>query len=253
LPYEKRFYREWQETPDLVSFDVCVRQTDLRVRAQRNLRSKTLNLVHAYRRDIEGYAAQHPEFLSSLAPLPVPLGAPPIVTDMLRAGRAYDVGPMAAVAGAIAEYVGRDLLALSPQCIIENGGDIFLKLDRPARLGLYAGPDSPFTRKLVILVDSSRHPMGVCASSGTVGHSLSFGMADAVVAVASSATLADAAATSVGNRVKCPEDVERVVEDERRRGTLDALVVVIGKRFGAFGAIELASADRAGPAEGSRA
>jgi len=145
------------------------------------------------------------------------------------------------VAGAIAEAVGRELLSESGQVIVENGGDLFVRLRRPARLGLYAGRDSPFTRRLNLLVDSSEQSLGICASSGTVGHSRSFGRADAVVAVAASAALADAAATAIGNKVRSPDDVERVVEEERVKGQLRALVIAIGKRIGAFGDVELAT------------
>lgn len=239
MSYEPRLYREWPETPGLVSFDVRERETDLRIRAERDLRDRAAAALRRLRREIEDYAAGRPEFLTSLSPLPQPAACPEIVREMLRAGEAYDVGPMAAVAGAVAEAVGRALLEASSQCLVENGGDCFVKLDRPARLGLFAGEGSPFTRRLRLRVECAEAPVCVCTSSGTVGHSFSRGRADAVVAVADSGALADAAATAVGNRVRSPEDVAEVVEVEQERGALAALIVVIGKRMGAFGAVEL--------------
>lgn len=239
MAYEPRLYRQWHQTPGLVSFEVCVRETDLRLRAARDLSDVARRAVERYRRDIEDYARAHPDFLTSLSPLPILPCCPQIVQAMLRAGREYGVGPMAAVAGAVAESVGRELLAESSECLVENGGDVFLKLDRPARLGLYAGPGSPFTRKLQLIVDGTSAPRGVCTSSGTVGHSLSYGHADAVVAVAASAALADAAATAIGNRVHTPDDIQRVVSAEQQRGVLDALVVIVGSRMGAFGDVGL--------------
>lgn len=239
--YEPRLYRQWHETPDLVTFDVQVRETDLRVRAARDLSGRTRSLVQRFRRDIEDYAEGHPDFLRSLTPLPLPAKCPGIVEQMLRAARTYEVGPMAAVAGAVAEAVGHGLLADSSQCIVENGGDVFVCLDRPVRLGLFAGKDSPFTRRLTLLIDSTDVPLGVCASSGTVGHSLSAGHADAVVAVAPSAALADAAATAIGNRVKSPADVQTVLGEEQERAELKALVIAIGRCIGAFGDVELAT------------
>lgn len=239
MAYEPRLYRQWPETPGLVSFDVRLRETDLRIRAERDLRGQAAGLVRRFRADIERYAQDRAEFISSFTPLPIPARCPDIVRAMLDAAREYDVGPMAAVAGAVAEAVGRELLAFSANCIVENGGDVFVKLDRPVKLGLYAGEDSPFTGRLSLLVDSVERAVGVCASSGTVGHSFSSGRADAVVAVAPDAALADAAATAVCNSVQSPDDVQAVVEAERERGRLDALVVLMGERIGAYGRVEL--------------
>lgn len=239
MPYEPRFYRQWPETPGLVSFDVAEAETDLHVRADRNLEGIVRKLVRRFRADIESYAKREPAFFSSLDPLPLPPRCPDIVRRMLRAGREYGVGPMAAVAGAMAEAVGRELLKRSGQCMIENGGDLFVKLDRPARLGLYAGPDSPFSRRLNLVIESAEDGVGVCASSGFVGHSFSHGKADAVVAMARDTSLADAAATAICNRVCDPADIARVIEEERARGKLLGLVVAMGQRMGVFGAVEL--------------
>ena len=115
--------------------------------------------------------------------------------QMIEAGQKAGVGPMAAVAGAIAECVGRELLAFSPEIIIENGGDIYLKCLKKRVVGIFAGK-SPLTGKIGLEIDAKDTPLGVCTSSGTVSHSLSFGKADAAVAIAPSATLADAAATA---------------------------------------------------------
>jgi len=246
---EERFYRQWISGHSLKTFTVRVRETDLIVRAARDVSTLTERLVRKYRRDIEEYARATPEFLKSLDPLPIPAKCPGIVRAMLQAGKEYQVGPMAAVAGAVADFVGRGLLDHSPEVIVENGGDIFLKMNRPAVVGLYCGPDSPFTRRLRLKLDASERPLGVCTSSGTVGHSLSLGCADAVVAVARSAALADAAATAIGNRVRAPDHVASVVEEERARGRLLGLLVAIGKRMGAFGEFELVPPkSRGGPA-----
>ena len=101
-----------------------------------------------------------PEFLTSFSPLPEDPDAPIIVRSMLTAGAEYGVGPMAAVAGAVAQEVGRELLAHTPEVIVENGGDIFLMMSRPVRLGLYAGPDSPFTGKIVLKLKVCRSESG---------------------------------------------------------------------------------------------
>lgn len=236
--YQPRTYRHWIEDKDLVSFTISVNETDLFIRAATNLQRKSLRMVKKYRGQLERYIEKNPEFLTSLNPLPVPLKAPNIVTDMIKACNQAGVGPMASVAGAIAEYVGRGLLEFSPEIIVENGGDIFLKISWKRTVGIYAG-DSPLTGKIGLEINPQDTPLGVCTSSGTVGHSLSFGKADAVVTVAASATLADAAATAIGNRVSRPEDFDSAIEYGKTIEGLKGIVIIIGKNVGAWGKVKL--------------
>ncbi len=236
--YQPRTYRHWIEGKDIVSFNVTVKETDLYIRATSNLERKTHRMVLKYREQIEQYIEQNQEFLTSLKPLPTPTNAPRIVVDMMEAGRKANVGPMAAVAGAIAEYVGQDLLEFTPEIIIENGGDIFLKVTRKRVVGIYAG-DSPLTGKLGLEIKPEDTPLGVCTSSGTVGHSLSFGKADAVVVTAGSATLADAAATAICNRVKSPDDINGAIEFGRQIDGLKGIIIILGSNIGVWGDIKL--------------
>jgi len=237
-----RFYRRWVNSDDLAgltTFEVAVRETDLQIRAWRDLTSHAFRLVKRVRAEIETYAATHPGFLESLVPLPIPPDCTGVPLEMLRAAEAFGVGPMAAVAGAVAEAVGRGLLRQSPQVIVENGGDLFIHLERPARLALYGGEGSPFTRTLVVEVGAGGASLGVCTSSGTVGHSLSLGRADAVMVVADSAAFADAAATALANRIRGPEDIGAVIEEERSRGRLRGLLAIAGGTLGAWGEVRL--------------
>ncbi len=237
--YEARAYRDWVSASGLVSFQVAIRESDLLIRARRDLRHQAEDLLRDVRADIEEEIRRGPEFLESLSPLPLRPGVPPVIDLMLRAAKAYDVGPMAAVAGAVAQLVGEGLLRWTPEVIIENGGDIWMKMDRPVEMGLYSGENSPFTGALRLRVDPAGKPLGVCTSSGTVGHSLSFGKADAVVIVADDAALADAAATAVCNRIQGPNDIEKLLAQEQQRGTLKGLLITLAGRMGAYGEIEI--------------
>jgi uncharacterized protein len=236
--YQPRTYRYWIEDKDLVSFTVTVKETDLFIRAASNLQQKALRLIEKYRGQLERYIGKNPDFLTSLKPLPVPGRAPRIVTQMIEAGIKTGVGPMAAVAGAIAENVGRELLPYSPEIIVENGGDIFLKISHKKTVGIYAG-DSPLTGKIGLEISPQDTPLGICTSSGTVGHSLSFGKADAVVILAQSAALADAVATAIGNRVNQPEDVKSAIDFGKDIRGLKGIVIIIGKNVGAWGDVKL--------------
>jgi ApbE superfamily uncharacterized protein (UPF0280 family) len=236
--YQPRTYRHWIEGKDLVSFNVTAKETDLYIRATSNLQRKAYRMILKYRKQIEQYIEQNQEFLTSLKPLAVPANAPRIVVDMIEAGRKADVGPMAAVAGAIAECVGRDLLEFSPEIIVENGGDIFLKITQKRVVGIYAG-DSPLTGKVGLEIKPQDTPLGVCTSSGTVGHSLSFGKADAVVVTAGSATLADAAATAICNKVSKADDINGAIEFGRNITGLKGIIIILGSNIGVWGEIKL--------------
>ncbi|MFA4837363.1 MAG: UPF0280 family protein [Dehalococcoidia bacterium] len=238
--YEPRTYRNWINDADLVSFNIAVKETDLYIRARRNLRRKALNAILKYRADIEGYIEQHPTFLITLEPFPVQCDAPQIVKEMSLAAGAVSVGPMAAVAGAIAEHVGRDLLDSSPEVIVENGGDIFLKITKKRLVGIYAG-GSPLTGKIALEITPEETPLGICTSSGTVGHSLSFGKADAVVALAHSAALADAAATAIGNMVTETADISRGIEYAQAIKGLTGVIIIKDNKMGMWGEIRIAS------------
>jgi ApbE superfamily uncharacterized protein (UPF0280 family) len=236
--FQPKVYRHWVEGKDLAEFTVTVKETDLYIRAATDLSRKAHRIVQKYRRQLEEYIEQYPDFVKSLKPLPAPAKAPRIILDMLEAGQKAAVGPMAAVAGAVAEYVGRELLEFSPEIIVENGGDIFLKIKRKRVIGIYAG-NSPLTGKIGLEIKPEDTPLGICTSSGTVGHSLSYGKADAVVVTAGSAVLADAAATSICNRVKTPDDINTAIEYGRIIDGLRGIIIIIGKNIGVWGDVRL--------------
>ena len=235
---EPRTYRHWIEGKDLIPFNVTVKETDLYIRASSNLTRKAHKLVLKYRQQLENYIEQHPTFLTSLEPLPTPREAPHIVKQMTEAAQKAGVGPMASVAGAIAEHVGKELLAFSPEIIVENGGDIYLKSLTRRTVGIFAGK-SPLTGKIGLEINARDTPLGICTSSGTVGHSLSYGKADAVVALSESATLADAAATAIGNLVSQPGDITSAIEFGKSISGLKGLIIIKDANMGVWGEVKL--------------
>lgn len=236
--YEPRTYRHWVKDKDLVSFNVVVKETDLYIRASSNLEPEALKLVTKHRQMLERYIEQHPSFLTSLEPIAAESNAPPIITRMTEAAEKAGVGPMAAVAGAIAESVGNELLPLSPEVIVENGGDIYLKSLKKRLIGIYAGK-SPLSGKLVLEIDGEETPMGICTSSGTVGHSLSFGKADAVIVLAKSAALADAAATAIGNLIIQPGDIPLGIELAQSIDGVRGVVIIKDDKMGLWGEVKI--------------
>ncbi len=236
--YEKRTYRNLVKTDDLVKFEVMVKETDLLVRAERDLSKETRESILKYRHQLETYIAVKPEFQKSLIPLRDDPYAPEIVQEMIQSSQLAHVGPMAAVAGAMAESVSKDLLQLSREVIVENGGDIYLATSRERTIGIYAG-DSPLSLKIGIVVKPEETPLGVCTSSGTVGPSLSFGKANAVCILAKSSALADAAATAVGNIIKEKKDIESGLERGREITGVLGTLIIMGEKMGVWGNIKL--------------
>lgn len=243
--YRVRDYRNQVNAGALAAFAVQVQETDLHILASRDCSAEAEAAVLRYRAQLEAYIAAHPAFLPALTPLPADPLAPPIVKEMLRAGIAASVGPMAAVAGAMAEFVGRDLLALDgvAEVSIENGGDIFLCRRAECVVAIFAGT-SPLSNRVGLKVIPERMPLGLCTSSGTVGHSLSFGTADAVTVLAASTSLADAAATRIGNVVQSVRDLDQALAVGRGIEGVAGVVVIKDEQLGAWGEVELVRLDR---------
>jgi len=236
--YQPRTYRHWVKDKDLVAFKVTVKETDLYIRAGSDLKHKAHELVLKYRQMLEEYIEGHPSFMTSLEPVAVEKDAPPLVRDMAAAAEKAGVGPMAAVAGAIAEAVGSELLDFSPEVIVENGGDIYLKSLTKRLIGIYAGK-SPLTGRVGLEIEGKNTPLGICTSSGTVGHSLSYGKADAVIVLSQSTALADAAATAIGNRILKPSDIPSGIQFAQTIKGLKGLVIIQGEQVGVWGEVKL--------------
>jgi hypothetical protein len=239
--YQPRTYRHWIKDKDLISFTVTLKESDLYVRATRNLSRKAFRALQKYRDSLERYIAGHADFLTSLEPVSVEEDAPQIVKSMAEAANRVGVGPMAAVAGAIAESVGAELTPLSREVIVENGGDIFMKTTKTRAIGVYAGEPSPFTGKIALEIPPTGMPLGICTSSGTVGHSLSFGTSDACIVISRSTALADAAATAIGNRIRSADDISAGVEFARSVEGITGVVLIKDDRIGFWGEVKVVS------------
>jgi uncharacterized protein len=240
--YKKRSYRNWVRGSGLRRARITVQETDLEISSDSPVdRAYCIARARLYRLQIQAYIARDERFLTSLKPIVIERGASSIVRDMAKAARSANVGPMAAVAGAIAQYLGRDLLKKGCRdVIIENGGDIFLRTSRRVSVGIFAG-DSKLSGRLRLQIEPSPRALGICTSSGTVGHSLSFGKADAVVIVATTAVLADAVATATANRVQTAGDFNAAIRFARSvRGVTGALIIV-NNAVATWGRIVLAS------------
>lgn len=235
--YIKREYRKYMKANDLTGFSVKIKESDLYILAEKNLVVETKKVLKYYRGQLEEYIKIDPLFQITLEPYKVSPSAPKIVKEMAYWSEKAGVGPMASVAGAIAEFVGRDLLKFSSQIIVENGGDIFLSSKKERIISIFAG-ESKWSNKLGILVPPSQF-LGICTSSATVGPSLSFGKADAVVIVSNSAIFADALATAVGNMIQKPEDINLGIEYAKGFPEVHEVIIIFREYLGIWGRYEI--------------
>ena len=232
-----RFYRQWTDS-DLENFTIQDNESDIFISAEKKLESQAKKLIHDFRADIIDYIKLKPKFNTSLKPLAFDKNAPKVVKAMLEAACLAGVGPMAGVAGALSQFVGYGLLKFTNQIILENGGDIFIKTNKERKIGVYAG-NSSLSGKIAIKVKPKEMPLGICTSSGTVGHSLSFGKADAVVIICPDAVLADTCATATCNMVKNESDIKKALNFAKSIEGVIGAVVIYREKIGSIGEIEL--------------
>jgi ApbE superfamily uncharacterized protein (UPF0280 family) len=196
--------------------------------------------IRSYRIELENYLISDPVFGKTLIPhQPLP-SAPNMAAIMADAGRKAGVGPMAAVAGAFSERLGDDLIRQFEikEAAIENGGDIFLKLSDPLIMSVFAGND-PLSGKIGIQLPRNTGRIGICTSSGTVGPSLSFGRADAVMVACKNTALADAWATALGNRIMHSDDIGKVLEFTENIKEILSVVIICNGKMGIRGNFEM--------------
>ena len=236
--YEERTYRSLINKDNLLSSNIKIEESDLFISSDISLTDVALKSLASHRHSLETYIKKHPEFQKSLIPVPEDPLAPPIVRDMLAKSKICGVGPMAGVAGAVSEFVANDLLHLTDNLIIENGGDIFLKTKNDITVSVFAG-ESPLSYKVNFMIKAKDTPLGICTSSATVGPSISFGKADAVCVISPSATLADAAASAIGNRVQSEKDIKPALEYGINISGVTGIIIILGKKMGVIGKIEL--------------
>jgi len=190
------------------------------------------------RKIILDYSAQDPLFTQSLEPVSGNEHVPPGIHTMLQCARQTRTGPMSSVAGLFAGQVGQKLISeyVLDEIVVENGGDLFIKNSADLTCVIHAGSSGLSDRVALVITPGS---WGVCTSSGTVGHSLSFGRADAVTVITEDAPLADAWATALANRVTGAGDIERVLETANTIPEILGCAVVVEEQIGIRGQFEL--------------
>lgn len=243
--YENRTYRTQFNTARFKSFEIKYLETDLWIGIdaasfKEEMKEIALSKVKDLRTKLDAYILEEPFFKKSLKPFQPSEIAPVEAKEMAAATEKAGVGPMAAVAGLFAREVGETLLQnfSVEEMVIENGGDIFVMLKNELVLSVFAG-ESPLSERIGLVIPPEKSKLGICTSAGTVGPSLSFGKADAVVVICEDVLLADAFATAFGNKVKSPNDVEKVINQSEKYPGVLSLLIICEDKIGIRGEYEM--------------
>lgn len=237
LRHCNRSYRQRIKSPDLISFQIKEKESDIWIQTTSLLQDKALSSLRYFRRILEDYIKNNPVFKSTFNAYPEDKQAHPMIREMIKASQRCQVGPMAAVAGCISQYVAQSLLKNTDEVIIENGGDTYLKSLHIRKVMIYAG-SSPLSHQMYLKVNSRNRGVSICTSSGTVGPSFSRGKADAVTVLSYSAALADAAATAIANIIHTKDDIEKGLSLVQSITGLIGVVIIKDDRMGVWGEID---------------
>jgi len=243
--FEPRWYRRLMEGERFTSFTITYLETDLWIGVNPSsyhpdMPGFAMNKSKELRVIMDNYIAAHPEFLTSLVPVKSDPLSHSIIQSMINATIISGTGPMSAVAGAFAQFIGEAIAKEfnAQEIIVENGGDIYLSIKNDLEVGVFAG-NSTLSNKMAIIVPASFSPLGLCTSSGTVGHSLSFGKADAAMIVCKNAALADAFATRFGNEVKSSADIPAAIKFSEDFHDILSILLIAGDQLGVRGKFQL--------------
>lgn len=187
------------------------------------------------RRQLEDYIGRHPEFRTALVPVVLLADAPEGARRMAAAADLTGLGPMASVAGTLAQMgVEAAVAAGCREAIVENGGDIFIHAATAVTIGIYAG-DNAIGNKLAFRIDPRNLPLALCSSSSTMGHSLSFGRCDLATVTAKDGALADSAATLVCNLIRTEHDLSPVLDDVGSIAGINGILAIKNGKIGLWG------------------
>jgi len=246
MPYNEvqpteRFYRNAFNTVRFASFTLQYRDSDLWIGVDHGsfspkMAELLLSEVVELWQCLEGYIQNHPDFKTSHTPVALLENAPEAAILMAEAGLRAGTGPMAAVAGFFAWHSGEILRHKfgAKEIVVENGGDFYLYLEKDLTMTIYAGK-SPLSDRIAVVIPASSTPCGVCTSSGTVGHSFSYGRADAVMIACKSPLLADAWATSLANRIKSPGDIAHLLNLSEEYPEIESIIAICEDKVGIRG------------------
>lgn len=243
--YKDRIYRKHFRDDRWRGFVAKYKETDVWVGIDKNsfhpkMQKFTIQAIQTLRNIIDKYLQNDTVYASALSPYNAKKNAPHIVKLMSEISYKTGIGPMGSVAGAFASYIAQELKKHFEinEIIVENGGDIYADIKEDIDVSIFAG-ESTFSERIGLHIDAKESPLGICTSSGTVGPSLSFGKADAVMIVCKDALLADSYATAYANQIQVPSDIDRLLENIAYKKDILSALLVKNNKMGIIGKFEM--------------
>ena len=245
MEYKERSYRSRFSNDERRWFCVKFLESDLWIGVDNGSYSASMEadvyaMLVEMRRSMDAYLLMDPAYKTALTPYDAGLEAPAILKEMSKVSHKTGIGPMSAVAGAVALRVANFIKQQYgvKEVIVENGGDIYAEAHSDMDIAVFAG-QSPLSEKIGLHIPAADFPLGICTSSGTVGPSLSLGRADAVMIVCRDVLLADSYATAMANRIRTVNDLQPVIDRIQNNPDILGSIAVKDDRLAICGQFEL--------------
>ncbi len=209
-----------------------IKETVVTIISEKEFIGVAKEAILSHRRKLERFIAQDPFFAVTFEPYQKKQNDPEIVKRMIDAGAKVGIGPMSAVAGTISQLAVEEMRdAGATHAIVDNGGDIALINDRPVLVGVYAGKIKDFALK----IEPQKSILGICTSSGKIGPSISFGNADSVTVISQNTSLADSAATALGNIVTDKNTINRAIDSYKQVDGVNGVLIICEDHIATWG------------------
>ncbi len=223
-----------------------LKETIVTISSEKRYMPAAKDAIGSCRSDLEKFIRKDPFFAVTLdkyrSAHPDAHEIPEIAGRMIDAANTLGIGPMSAVAGTIASMAVEAMVdAGATYAIVDNGGDIAMINDEKVIVGIYAG-ESATGISIGLEIKPRDSILGICTSSGRIGHSISFGNADAVTVLSGNVSLADAAATAVGNAVNDVASIKEAFSIVSGLESITGGLIIIGGQIGIYGSVPIVEA-----------
>jgi len=245
MEYKERSYRSRFSGDERRWFCVKFLESDLWIGVDKGSYSVSMEadiygMMVELRRCMDAYLLMDPQYKAALVPYDAGPDAPDILKEMSRVSHKTGIGPMSAVAGAVAKAVADYIKSKYSvkEVIVENGGDIYAEAQNDMDIAVFAG-QSPLSERVGLHIPATAFPLGICTSSGTIGPSLSLGRADAVMILCHDVLLADSYATAMANCIQTVNDLQPVIDRITNTPAILGALAVKDDRMAVCGRFEL--------------
>jgi|GEM_PF-1476937 len=237
-----RFHRDWLAGADLYLTQISAKETELQIFTSRKADKHAIEeKIRLMRMDIENYIERDRMFLVSLRPVVIQKDAPLIVREMARCAKLINCGPMSTLSGAIAGFLGEELVKDGfKDVVVKNATSIFIKSRKTLAINFYTGR-SKIWSKLRLKIKPKDTPLGIAIQAGSQARDINFGCADNVFVLSAHTALAQGAAVNVSNRINTKSDMQRALDFARSIKGIAGVAIILKNNMLSWGKIEISA------------